>query len=286
MKALLICPSIRPAVPLLAEAGPLAAAPVLGGSVVGHWIEHLAMLGAKEVRIIAADRADEVRAETGDGARWGVRVEVVAAKTEPSLADAAQGTGEAARLPAPHDAVLMSHLPGTPGLPLFESYAAWYESLLAWLPRALTPTRVRVAEIRPGIWVGRRAQVSRAAELIGPCWIGDQVLVEPGAVIGPGAILEDRAVAERGARITQSWVGPDTFIGSMTAVADSLAWGDTLVNWRTDSYLRVPDPFLMCSLARPSSRPVHRPLGHPSSKPAYGAQSALNWKLPNPAAER
>ena len=53
---------------------------------------------------------------------------------------------------APHAVVLMDHLPGRPDLPLFESYASWFAALRAWLPRALTPSRVRVSEVSPGIW--------------------------------------------------------------------------------------------------------------------------------------
>jgi hypothetical protein len=303
MKALLICPSIRRAVPHLAENGPLATIPVLGGSVVSHWVEHLAALGAHHVRVVVADREHQVRMELGSGSRWGVRLEVVSAKIEPSPAEAAEHFHAAAatdRLPAPHDTVLMSYLPGTPELPLFESYAGWFEALLGWLPRALTPTRVRVAEIRPGVWVNRRAQIARTAELIAPCWIGDQVFVEPGAIIGPGAIVEDRAVIEGEARVVQSWVGPDTFVGPMTVVGSSLAWGSTLVNWRTDSSLHVPDPFLLCSLARPSSAALIDRFGRALAKPEHGAEPPLNWmgawqaragalhefKLPNPAAER
>ena len=261
MKALLICPSIRPAVPHLSETGPLVTAPVLGDSVVGHWIEFLAARGARHVRIVAPDRADHVRAAVGDGARWGLQAEVVSAGVEPS----------------PEGGVLVSHLPDSPELPLFESYAGWYEALLAWLPRALTPTRVRMAEIRPGIWVSRRARISPTAELIAPCWIGDQVFVEPGAVVGPGAIIEDRAVLEGEARVTRSWVAPDTFVGPMTSVANSLASGSTLINWRTDSSLHVPDPFLMCSLARPQSAALIDRFGRTLAKPGYETGSNLNW---------
>jgi hypothetical protein len=162
-------------------------------------------------------------------------------------------------LPAPHDIVLMNHLPACPDLPLFESYASWFAALLAWMPRALTPARVRVTEIRPGIWVGRRAHVSPKAELIAPCWIGDQVFVEPGAIVGPGAIVENRSVIENEAHVAQSWIGPDTFVGPMTALATSLAWGSSLTNWRSDSSLQVPDPFLMCSLAPPVRSPRRQP---------------------------
>ena len=164
-----------------------------------------------------------------------------------------QTAGDTRWLPAPHDVVLMSHLPGCPKSPLFESYASWFSAVVEWMPRALTPARVRVSEIRPGVWVGRRARVSPRAQLIAPCWIGDQVFVGPKAVVGPGAVVEDRAVIEVGARVVQSYVGRDTFVGRMTSVVNSLALGNTLINWQTDSSLRVPDPFLLCSLAHPTA---------------------------------
>ena len=280
MKTLLICPAIRPAVSELTETGPLACAPILGECIAVHWIEHLAMLGARDVRVVAADRAEHVRATLGDGARWGVQLEVIAASIEPTRAEAAahyQPAGDSGWLPAPHDIVLMNHLPGCPELPLFESYASWFAAQLAWMPYALTPARIRVSEIRPGIWVGRRAHLSPTAELIAPCWIGDQVFVEPGAIVGPDAIIEDRSVVADDAHVAHSWVGPDTFVGPMTSVVSSLAWGSSLTNWRSDSSLRVPDPFLLCSLARKPAAPVSEPIDRALGAPARAAGSPLNW---------
>jgi NDP-sugar pyrophosphorylase family protein len=256
MKALLICPTGRPAVSLLCESGPLATTPILGDCLVGYWIEHLAALGARQIQVIATEGAGDVRNAVGDGARWGVRINVTESNFEPTPQEAAsqyRPAGEEGWLPAPNDIVSMSHLPGCPGLPLFRSYANWFAALAAWVPMARTPARVRITQLRPGIWVGSRAQVSALAELIAPCWIGDRATVSAGAVVGPGAILEDRSVADSTARISQSWVGPDTLVGPMTSVVNSLAWGSTLIDWRSDSLLHVPDPFLLSSLARPKS---------------------------------
>jgi hypothetical protein len=285
MKTLLICPSSRPAVPQLTKSAPLAIVPILGGCLASHWIEHLALLGAREVRVIAADRAAEVRAALGDGARWGVRLDVVGVRTEPTCAEAAayRPAGEPGWLPAPYDLVLLDHLPGCRQLPLFESYASWFAALLGWLPRALTPGRVRVHELRPGIWVGRRAQISGTAELTAPCWIGDQAIVAAGAVVGPEAILEDRCVVDAEARVARSWVGPDTYVGALTAVEWSLAWGSCLTNWRSDSSLQVPDPFLLHSLAAPVVPAASQPAARPASAPARLAGSPLNWMAAWPA---
>ena len=253
MKTLLICPALRPAVQQLAVDRPLITTAVLGESLLGHWIEHVAALGARHVKIVVADRAGLVDAVVGDGARWGVKIELIVVPIEPTSeeAEARYGPGgESGWLPSPHQVILLSHLPGAPDLPLFKSYAGWFAAVLAWMPRSITPTRVRVSELYPGIWVGRRAKISKTATLIAPCWIGDQVFIEPGAVVGPAAIIEDRAVIERHTHITQSWVGSNTLVGRMTLVTNSLAWGNTLTNLSMDSSLQVTDPFLLCSLTR------------------------------------
>jgi hypothetical protein len=256
MKAVLICPVDSTGVPRLAEAGPLATTPILGDCIVAHWIERLAGFGARQIEVIAADGASRVREAVGDGARWGAQVTVSVSKFELTREEAAERykpAGDPGWLPEPNDVVSMSHLPGCPGLPLFESYASWFAALSAWTPLALTPARVRISQMRPGIWIGSRAQVSPAAELVAPCWIGDRASVEEGAVVGPGAIIEDRSVAGSSSRIVHSWVGPDTFVGRMTYVANSIAWGSTLIDWRTDSVLHVPDPFLLSSLSKSKS---------------------------------
>jgi hypothetical protein len=251
VKTLLICPDRRPAVTQLAENQPLALAPILGECLVAYWLEHLASLGARHVIVLAADRPDLVQAAVDDGRRWGVEIEFHRVPAEPSVAEAAarhRGSETEGWLPAPHAVVRMDHLPGCPDRPLFESYEAWFRGLLAWMPRALTPTRVRVRTLGPGIWAGTGARIAPGARLLAPCWIGDHATIEADAVVGPDAVVEDRALVGAGARVTQSVVGPDTFVGRLTAVTCSLAAGSLLVNWRTESVLRVPDRFLLCSL--------------------------------------
>lgn len=288
MKALVICPAIRPAVPRLAEDDPLVTIPLLGESLAGHWIEHLAVLGARRITVVAADRPGRVRAALGDGARWGVELTVLGAGAEPTRAEAGRlhrPPGEPGWLPAPHDVVCLNHLPGWADLPLFESYASWFAGVLAWLPHALTPARVRVREVSPGIYVSRRAHVSPQAQLLAPCWIGDQAFVGPGAIVGPAAIVEDRSVVDREVRVTYSWIGPDTFVGPLTAVASSLAWASRLTNWQTESSLRVLDPFLLCSLAPPPAGPAPGAFARAERPRGLAAAAPPSWAagLPVPA---
>ena len=256
MKALLICPGERPNVAALAEPSPLALAPILGKCLVEYWLEHLVGLGVKQALILATDRPDQVRAFVGDGKQWGLDLEVLPEIRELTPAEARakyRAHDEASWLAEPNDVMILDHLPALPQRPLFTHYADWMAALGAWMPRAATPSRVGIRELQPGVWVGLRARVSPGAELRAPCWLGENVCVGPQAVIGPMAILEHRVCVDAGASISHSVVGPETFVGELTELRNSLAFGRTLINWQTGSHIKVPDPFLLCSLNESAS---------------------------------
>lgn len=252
MKAILILPGYRPEVAKLAESAPLATVPFLGESLVAYWLVHLAARGATDVTVLACDRPGAVRQHVGNGARWGLCVRVVAEIHElsPEEARTRHGGGDG-WLPAPDDAVAADHLPGRPGHRLCASYADWFAAAQAWVDRAITPDRVGVKEIEPGVRVGWRSRLPSDATLIAPCWIGEKVRLGRGVTVGPHAIIEDRAVLEAGATVVRSIVGPETLVGRQTEVCDSIAAGDLLVNWRDGSCLQVSDEFLLCPLRRP-----------------------------------
>jgi hypothetical protein len=240
MKSILICPSERLDVPLLSVGTPLAVAPALGHGLVEYWMSHLACSGVKEVVLLAHDRPDAVRNIVGAGSRWGVAAEVITESQELTQKEALEKYGA--------EATLMDHFPGLPELPLFESYEHWFKALEAWMPRANTPDRVGMRELRPGIWVGLHAHISRDAQLCPPCWLGDHTYVGSGAVIGPRTVLENGAFVEAKAEIKNSVISPSTFVGQYLQIANSLVWGNTLVDWQTGLESKVPDAFLLCAL--------------------------------------
>jgi hypothetical protein len=257
MKALLICPAERPAVSFLADSAPLVNLCAFGKPLVACWLEHLVKAGAKEVRILATDRPEQVRALVGDGARWGVEIEVSPELREltPAEARAKYRKGaEAGWLDAPKDISVMDHFPGFSGHPLFISYAGWFAALQAWMPQVVRANTLGAKEMRPGVWVGLRARISPLAELRAPCWIGANAIVESHSVIGPMAILEDRVMVESGVEISNSSVAPETFVGELVEMKDSIANGHILINWKTGSCTNVPDAFLMCSLGEHRGR--------------------------------
>jgi NDP-sugar pyrophosphorylase family protein len=245
MKYVLICPAAKPEVPLLAEEAPMAMAPAMGYSVMEYWMSHLACAGFKEVVLLAHDRPDAVRKAVGNGSRWGLVAQIIEESRELDPEQATEAYGA--------QASVMDHFPGLPEFPLFASYEHWFKALEAWLPRAMTPHRVGMRELRPGVWTGLHGHISSTAQLCAPCWVGDHVYIGPGAVIGPGTIVEDGAFIEPKSEIRNSVVGPATFVGQYLQLGNSLAWGSTLVNWQTGLETKVSDAFLLCSL-RPQPR--------------------------------
>lgn len=279
MNALLICPAKRENIAVLAETTPLATLPILGKPLIEHWLEHLATLGAREVFIFADDRPSEIHGFVGDGARWGLRVTVHPEIRELTVAEARaklRHTGNSNWLPAPHDAALMERLPSQPEFSLFASYSSWFAAMMDWMPRAATsPIRLGVRELKPGIWVGLHTRIAADAELHAPCWLGENVFVGSGAVIGPMAAIEDRSFVESGAKISESVIGPETFVGEFTDIRHSIAWGNTLVNWQLDSCLKVSDAFLLRPLKTPAS-PLARLF---QAAPVADRQLNWSWKL-------
>jgi len=255
MKALIICPDRRPAVAFLARQSPLALVPVLGTPLLFQALATLAERGAKEVHLLTSDRPDQIRSAVGQGERWGLKLTVHVEPLELSVAEAQArfvGNQAAEWLAPPHRVVLLDRLPSLPDVPLFESMAGFFAALGQALPQA-GPQRLGAQERSPGVWLGMRCRIDPTARLIPPCWLGEQVWVQPGATIGPEAYVEDSALVDHDAEIAQSWVGPWTYVGALTSVCRSLAWGNRLFSRATGVCTDVVDAFLLADLrGRPS----------------------------------
>jgi NDP-sugar pyrophosphorylase family protein len=252
MKALLLCPEAPSELGWLAERAPLATVPLLGQSLLEYWLSHLACTGGRQVTVIAHDRAEQVRALAGDGARWGLAVNVIEESREFTSAQALLKYGpNLDPTTSPGSLVTLDHFPGKPEQPLFTTYHDWFAALQAWMPHAITPDRVGMIEVQRGVWVGLHSHVSPQARLLAPCWIGQNVFIGANAVIGPNSIVENGAFVEPGAEVQDSSIGPDTFLGRFAQLNRSIAWGSTLINWQTGSLTKVPDSFLLCAVRRP-----------------------------------
>lgn len=251
MTMLLICPSSRCEVPFLSQHVPLANVPLLGQSLLEYWLSALSFQGVRKCIVLAHDQPSVVAEVVGAGQRWGLDVKVIAESRELTAAEALlKYAPDLDPIPRPDAIAVLDHFPGAPERPLFSSYQNLFQAIRAWLPSALTPDRVGFSEAQLGVWLGCHSQVSPQARLIAPCWIGQHVFIGAGATVGPGAIVEDGCFIEPGAELVESWVGSDTFVGQFAKIDGSLAWGNVLINWQTNSKTEIADPFLLCALRR------------------------------------
>lgn len=253
-RALVICPDERPAVPALSRRCPLALSPFLGATVLEHALASLATRGATAVTLLAGDRADVIRAAVGNGEAWGLRLEVCAQYREltPDEALAKHGAArESDGLPRAREALLLDHLPSLPLHPLWESYTAWFKAMLAFAEFA-AKERVGVREVAAGVFVGMRSRIANSARLIGPCWIGANTFIGPLAMVGPDAVIEDDAYVEESAEVVSSVIGPSTYLGALTEVRHSFAWGRHLLNLPSGSSTEIADRFLLDDLGSSS----------------------------------
>ena len=259
MKALVICPADRQAVAVLARRHPLALLalwPFLGRPVLAHALTFLANAGAKEVLVLAADRPEEIRAFTGKGEAWGVKLEVIPETRELTIAEARakyQANGMAGWLAAPYDVITLDALPQLPARPLWKDYASWRAAQIEWMAEG-AKEKVGMRELEPGIYVGRRCRIAASAKLRPPCWVGEHAWIGPSATIGPETVLEDHVYVDQGAEVVRSVIGPQTYVGALTEVRDSLAWGRDLLKLTTGSHTEVTDHFLLGELSPSTTR--------------------------------
>jgi NDP-sugar pyrophosphorylase family protein len=244
MKAILVSPESNPSLAFLTENTSLPSIPVLGKCLLERWLEHFAGMGVSEVIVQTSDRSRCVSELVGNGERWGLKVKI---SMGPSDLDAFEEI-------VPPVVCRADRLPGDGDADLLSSYEVWFKKVIKLLNGMQAPGRLGAKQIQPNIWVGKGSVIAPTAQLIGPCWIGENVRIGEHSIIGPNAILEDCVIAETGAEITESWVGPETFVGELIRVRESIAWGSTLINWQSGSCISVPDAFLLSSIAEKSER--------------------------------
>jgi hypothetical protein len=254
MRTLLICPADRTPMGFMARHVPLALVPVLGRSLIDLWLSELATHGAREVLVLATDRPERIRAAIGMGERWGVKARVIPESRELTPEEARSKYGVNAMenwMPAPMDICVLDRLPGQ--ATSWADLRTWFHELRAQLPSA-APDRIGMREVSRGILIHGRARIAPSARLEAPSWVGAYAAIGARARIGPGSVIEDGAYVDEGATVVDSFVGPWTYVGAMTELRESLAWGRGLLNWSTGSCTEVTDEFLLAEIGQRSSQ--------------------------------
>lgn len=114
-------------------------------------------------------------------------------------------------------------------------------NLLAGMERLLD-AEAATAQLPPG------TRIHPGARLVGPCYIGRDVKIDAGAVIGPHAAIEDGAYVAAGASVVRSIVTAETYVGVELDLHRAIARGPVLVNAALGSRTDIADPELLAYL--------------------------------------
>ncbi|MBL9127278.1 MAG: hypothetical protein JNL97_06515 [Verrucomicrobiales bacterium] len=244
MNAILICPADRPDTSFLARSQPLALVPILGRPILDLWLAEVAARGARTVRVLAADRPDQIRRYVRKGEAWGIKVEVVPEQRE-STVDEARSRHASFGTPSdePPLVATLDHIPPD-GPRLWDDVPRWFAALKSHF-EAAARDRIGIRQPIPGAYVDARARLSPDAILRPPCWIGAHSWVGPRAVVGPDAVVEAHSYVDDAAEVVDSFVGPGTYVGALTEIRESVAWKRDLYKIPNGSAIQVPDDFLL-----------------------------------------
>jgi hypothetical protein len=246
MKAVLILPDHRECAGFARRMKPLTLIPFMGRNLLDLWLEKLAADSFKKVTLLVADRPEEIRRAAGDGGRWGLRLTIIPVPREPTI--------EAAQTLFATDAetkvIALETLPEGSALPLWETTEGLYDVMRRKFGHVEPESRLTMRRLASDVFVSTQARIAPTAVIEGPAWIGPRVIIGDHAHIMGGSIIEGAAFIDHHACIRGSWIGPSTYVGAMTEVSHSFAWGDGLENWRLASFVEITDDFLLASLKR------------------------------------
>jgi NDP-sugar pyrophosphorylase family protein len=100
-------------------------------------------------------------------------------------------------------------------------------------------------EIKPGVWVGRGAQVHRRARVLSPAFIGAGSRVRAAAVVTRCTALEHHTVVDCGTVVENVSTLPFTYLGAGLDVAHSLVGHSRLFHLKRGVEVEFSDPRLV-----------------------------------------
>jgi NDP-sugar pyrophosphorylase family protein len=100
-------------------------------------------------------------------------------------------------------------------------------------------------ELRPGVWLGRRARVHRSARIVAPAFIGDFCNVRRAAIVTRGSSLEHHSEVDCASVIDNSSVLPYTRIGAGLDVEYSVAGFQQVHSLQRKATVEIEDPHLI-----------------------------------------
>jgi len=110
-------------------------------------------------------------------------------------------------------------------------------------------TQFMLAGLAQQCIVKRSCQIHSSAKLISPVWIGEQVKIGRGCVIGPNVSIESMCVVDEGTTVVRSCIGDKTYLGRGLELNDSSVMQGYLFRPSLAVSLKIEDEVLLTGLA-------------------------------------
>jgi NDP-sugar pyrophosphorylase family protein len=110
-------------------------------------------------------------------------------------------------------------------------------------------------QVAPGIWVGQNDSIHPSVKIAAPiflganCWIGREVELDSGSVIGSDVVIDEEAT------ISASTVLSRTYVGQLVRINDRIVDLQTMIDAESGESIKVVDPFLLSTVG---DQPVSR----------------------------
>jgi mannose-1-phosphate guanylyltransferase/phosphomannomutase len=129
-----------------------------------------------------------------------------------------------------------------------ESLAAFHRANLdaaaGRIPGLLIPGR----QTALGLTQGRNSKVSSRSLKLGIAFVGSGSEVHPTAELSHEVVISDHVIIDRHARLSDTVVLPNTYVGEWVNLSSSIAWGNDLIRIDIDTHVRITDAFLLADL--------------------------------------
>lgn len=117
-----------------------------------------------------------------------------------------------------------------------------------------------------GLRQGHHTRLSPRSLRLGCALVGSNCRVDPSAEFYGTVVLSDRVLVDRLARLANTVVLPNTYVGEMVDLREAIVRGNDLIRVDTGALVHVPEPFLLADLKSETlghffAAPVHRLAG-------------------------
>ncbi|MDY0287619.1 MAG: NDP-sugar synthase [Sphaerochaeta sp.] len=258
--------------------------PLMGKPFLQHVLEYIERLGIREWDIYLSNSADKIEEFIGDGERWGVKLTYHLLK---DAGDVSQRIERDAKLLGEEPFLLCNelflpllgvgdlsepqlfHTPEgedtfwrvctvsslATELPIrkvdalrVDGAGTYLESLKKVLTRKGEALIVFGKEMRDGIWVGAGTKIPVSSTLVAPLYLGSQVRIGEGTIIGPFAEIGNGCIIDDNTLVKGSSILAGSFLGRNLDVNGCIVNQNRILHAQLDTLYRATDEMLVTSV--------------------------------------